>query len=40
MAAQTVKDIEVDENSPLFEKTGMLHKEFPPIFARFVILPS
>lgn len=30
--AQTVKAIQVDENSPLFEKTGMLHKEFPSDF--------
>lgn len=30
--AQTVKDIVVDENSPLFDKTGMLHKEFPSDF--------
>jgi serine/threonine-protein kinase RsbW len=26
------KDIEVDENSPLFERTGMHHKEFPSDF--------
>ena len=32
MAAQVVKEIRVDENSPLFEKTGMLHKEFPSDF--------
>jgi hypothetical protein len=29
---QTAKDIQVDENSPLFDKTGMLHKEFPSDF--------
>lgn len=29
---QTVQDIRVDENSPLFDKTGMLHKEFPSDF--------
>ena len=28
MAAQKNKDIRVDENSPHFDKTGMLHKEF------------
>ena len=27
-----VKDIKVDENSPLFDKTEMLHKEFPSDF--------
>jgi len=27
-----VKDIQIDENSPLFERTGMLHKEFPSDF--------
>jgi hypothetical protein len=27
-----VKQIKVDENSPLFDKTGMLHKEFPSDF--------
>jgi serine/threonine-protein kinase RsbW len=32
MAAQAVKEIKVDENSPLFDKTGMLHKEFPSDF--------
>jgi serine/threonine-protein kinase RsbW len=32
MTAQPVKDIMVDENSPLFDKTGMLHKEFPSDF--------
>jgi hypothetical protein len=32
MAAQEAKEIKVDENSPLFEKTGMLHKEFPSDF--------
>jgi serine/threonine-protein kinase RsbW len=30
--AEPVKEIRVDENSPLFEKTGMLHKEFPSDF--------
>jgi serine/threonine-protein kinase RsbW len=29
---QSSKDIQVDENSPLFDKTGMLHKEFPSDF--------
>jgi len=32
MAAQAVKEIQVDENSPLFDKTGMQHKEFPSDF--------
>ncbi len=32
MPAQPIKEIRVDENSPLFEKTGMLHKEFPSDF--------
>jgi hypothetical protein len=35
MDAQTnkdIKDIKVDDNSPLFEKTGMLLKEFPSDF--------
>jgi hypothetical protein len=32
MPAQPIKEICVDENSPLFEKTGMLHKEFPSDF--------
>jgi serine/threonine-protein kinase RsbW len=32
MAAQEVKEIKVDENSPLFDKTGMQHKEFPSDF--------
>ncbi len=32
MALTAVKDIQVDENSPLFERTGMLHKEFPSDF--------
>ena len=32
MQQQKVKDIVVDENSPLFDKTGMLHKEFPSDF--------
>ena len=27
-----IKEIKVDENSPLFDKTGMLHKEFPSDF--------
>ena len=27
-----VKQILIDENSPLFDKTGMLHKEFPSDF--------
>lgn len=27
-----VLEIKVDENSPLFDKTGMLHKEFPSDF--------
>jgi len=26
------KEIKVDENSPLFDRTGMLHKEFPSDF--------
>jgi len=30
--AEVVKEIKVDENSPLFDKTGMLHKEFPSDF--------
>jgi Anti-sigma regulatory factor (Ser/Thr protein kinase) len=30
--AEAIKDILVDENSPLFDKTGMLHKEFPSDF--------
>lgn len=30
--AEQIKEIKVDENSPLFEKTGMLHKEFPSDF--------
>lgn len=30
--AQEAKQIRVDENSPLFDKTGMLHKEFPSDF--------
>jgi serine/threonine-protein kinase RsbW len=32
MAASKVKEILVDENSPLFERTGMLHKDFPSDF--------
>ena len=24
-----IKELKIDENSPLFDKTGMLHKEFP-----------
>jgi hypothetical protein len=32
MVGQAVKEIQVDENSPLFDKTGMLHKEFPSDF--------
>ncbi len=32
MSQQVIKDIKVDENSPLFDKTGMLHKEFPSDF--------
>jgi hypothetical protein len=32
MASQQVQEIKVDENSPLFERTGMLHKEFPSDF--------
>jgi serine/threonine-protein kinase RsbW len=32
MHANAPKRIVVDENSPLFEKTGMLHKEFPSDF--------
>jgi serine/threonine-protein kinase RsbW len=31
-SSSTVKEIKVDENSVLFEKTGMLHKEFPSDF--------
>jgi hypothetical protein len=27
-----IQEIRVDENSPLFDKTGMLHKEFPSDF--------
>jgi serine/threonine-protein kinase RsbW len=30
--ANPAKEIRVDENSPLFDKTGMLHKEFPSDF--------
>lgn len=30
--APEVKKIKVDENSPLFDKTGMFHKEFPSDF--------
>jgi hypothetical protein len=30
--AEAVKEIKVDENSPLFDKTGMQHKEFPSDF--------
>ncbi len=30
--ASKVKQIKVDENSPLFDRTGMLHKEFPSDF--------
>ncbi|MGO8695091.1 MAG: ATP-binding protein [Rectinemataceae bacterium] len=32
MSEQPVKEIKVDENSPLFDKTEMLHKEFPSDF--------
>ena len=32
MHANASKRIVVDENSPLFERTGMLHKEFPSDF--------
>ena len=31
-AATQVKEIRVDENSPLFDSSGMLHKEFPSDF--------
>ena len=30
--ASKVKQIKVDENSPLFDRTGLLHKEFPSDF--------
>lgn len=29
---QAIKELKVDENSPLFDKTGMLYKEFPSDF--------
>lgn len=29
---EAVKQIKVDENSPLFDRTGLLHKEFPSDF--------
>jgi hypothetical protein len=32
MSEHPVKEIKVDENSPLFDKTEMLHKEFPSDF--------
>lgn len=32
MSEASVKEIKVDENSPLFDKTDMLHKEFPSDF--------